>query len=71
MHRGEVCGHLRRSARAVKKPQKLPFKRAVAVVRGYIDDLNDEAGLPGHVLLADAEVGAQLGPVQAFGQHAG
>ena len=58
-------------ARAVTELQKLVFRGAITIVGIGFVVLDDVAGFAGDGLFADAQVGAQFGAAQAFGQNAG
>ena len=71
MEFGESVGNFSGGARAVAELQNAVFRGAVTIVGIGFVVFDDVAGFAGNDLFADAQVGAQFGAAQAFGQDAG
>ena len=71
MEFGERVGNFGGGARAVTELQDAVFGGAVTIVGIGFVVFNDVAGFTGDGLFADAQVRAQFGAAQAFGQNAG
>ena len=68
---GHGVGNFRSGARAVAKLEEFVFGDAVTIVGIGLVVLDDVAGFAGDDLFADAQIGAQFGAAQAFGEDAG
>lgn len=68
---GEGVGNFKGGAGAVAELQDAVFGGAVTIVGIGFEIFDDVASFAGDDLFADAEVGAELGAAQAFGEYAG
>ena len=68
---GEGLGNFEGGAGAIAEFEDAEFGGAVTIVRIGFEILDDVAGFTGDDLFADAQVGAEFGAAQAFGQDAG
>ena len=65
----ERLRHFGRSTSAVAEREQLPIQLAQAIEGVRLRDFDNEAGFPGKRLLADFQVGAQLGTPKALRHH--
>ena len=65
----ERLRHFGRSTSAIAEREQFPIQLAQAIEGVRLRDFDHEAGFPGKRLLADLQVGAQLGAPKALRHH--